>query len=120
MWMTSLSLIYAKKNVSFVTCVINKLYFRCMGSLKITHYNRSAQTDYRITKLPKRAYKNLTKRLLRRNREVAFVQATGTCCWHMFSDIHFVGEKQHISSGNQYRPTLNIKSLKAVEVSECR
>ena len=90
-----------------------------MGSIKITHYDRSNPTDFKTTNLKKRGYKNLTKKLLTRNREVHHLEATGTCCWNIFSDIYFAGEQQHISSGFRYRPTLNIKSLKAVEISEC-
>ena len=64
------------------------------------------------SKLNYKSYPNLTRQLLRGNREVLRVEVIGSCCWHIFSDIHFSGEKQYLSTGFNSHPLFDMKSAK--------
>ena len=86
-------------------------YFRCSGSISIIHYKRSGAPleDMKSLKLKGRKYGNL--RILNNGREVIRVQSEGNCCWRVNNKIHFTGTNQHIHSGYDGIPNINIKSV---------
>ena len=93
-------------------------YFRCFGSITIFHYKRTRRStieDVRKLKLNGKRYRNLTRKALKPNREVAWVASEGSCCWKIFSEIYFDGHRQIITTGFRGRPNFNIKSVKRCE-----
>ena len=95
------------------------IVFSCSGSMKVYHYDGSkppSYSDLTISTLHSKAkgYKNLTRKLLRRNRFVLKMDVEGTCCWQVYSNIYFAGEKQDLNVGFKGEPYLPIKSAKSL------
>ena len=88
--------------------------------MKIYHYDRSKTlllADLRISTLHSngKGYKNLTRKLLKRHRAVVKMDVEGTCCWQVYSNIYFAGEKQDFNVGFKGEPYLPIKSAKSLK-----
>ena len=86
--------------------------------MKIYHYNRSKTpsfSDLKISTLHSKSkgYKNLTRKLLKRNRVVLKMVVEGTSCWQVYSNIFFAGEKQDLDVGFKGEPEFAIKSAKS-------
>ena len=86
--------------------------------MKIYHFDQSKTlplADLTISTLhsKRKGYKNLTRKLLKRNRVVLKMDVEGTCCWQVYSNIYFAGGKQDIDAGFKGGPELPIKSAKS-------
>ena len=93
------------------------LSFSCSGSLKIYYYDQSKTPTFagiKILTMPNRrkGYRNLTRKLLKRNHVVVKVEVEGTCCWKVYSDTFFAGQRQNLKEGYQGDLDFTIKSAK--------
>jgi len=86
---------------------------QCSGSITIIHYKRSGSPleDMKALRLRGRKYGNLSSRVLTNDREVIRIQSEGNCCWRIYSSVRFRGQRQHIHSGFDGKPNINIKSV---------
>ena len=87
--------------------------------MKIYHYDQSKTnlfSDFTISTLhsKRKGYKNMTRKLLKRNRVVFKMDVEGTCCWQVFSNIFFAGQKQDLDVGFKGEPKFAIKSAKSL------
>ena len=86
--------------------------------MKIYHYDRSKThpfADFKISTLRSKVkgYKNLTRKLLKRNCVVLKMDVEGTCCWQVYSNIFFAGDQQELDVGFKGEPDFAIKSVKS-------
>ena len=86
--------------------------------MKIYHYDHSKTpplADLTISTLhsKRKGYKNLTRKLLKRNRVVLKMDVEGTCCWQVYSNIFFAGDQQELDVGFKGEPDFAIKSVKS-------
>ena len=106
--------ILADNSPKILACVLTRpIHFRCDGSLKVIHYDRSPGAtpfqDLKTLRLTGKRYRNLTRHL-KPNRLTISITAEGSCCWRIFSKVKFRGPSKVIHNGFDGNPKQQIKS----------
>ena len=98
--------------------VLNSVSSRssCIGSLKIAHEDELRNVGYIQLEGNRNSYPNIRRGypVIRRDT-ISNVEIFGNCCWELYVDSKFKGEKQHVSPGGStiyldFQP-LSIKRL---------
>ena len=89
----------------------------CIGSLKIAHEDELRNVGYIRLEGNRSSYPNIKRGypIIRRNT-ISNVEIFGNCCWELYLDRKFKGEKQHISpGGSEIYPDFQPLSIKRLE-----
>ena len=89
----------------------------CIGALNIAHENDLEQVGYLSLEGYRSHYPNIQRGFpLIRRTTISYVEIIGNCCWELYIDKKFKGEKQVITpGGNIIYPDFQPLSIKRLE-----
>lgn len=96
----------------------------CKGHMKMMHVtaelSRSLDPELeemrsmKTTRLERKRYFNLSRKVLRNDRKLLHLEVNGNCCWQLYSEANFKGDTFGAYLGFHGLPEFNPKSMKKV------